>query len=455
MRLVKQFKHKNNLNDNDEYVLISESGDVVQHFSEKDEDPFLSKDVKMIPHSNCFEEEVEDGMMSLVIGTEIRKDSIWEIQIKFDTKLFERHAVTNFVLLNHKKNIKLKKFEESEYYIDLKVRSKLLRDPIRELPFEKVGVVMNESDCVDVHKDSASVRVKFTKRPRSVFHKQSDMMILVVTLNKGSKRICSTAQELIFRGGTGSVHSAEKKKKSRKNFKPETNNNLEPENPYLTMIAQQQNFAPEPFSNIPNLTYYPVETIESVDNNMSYPVNGENNYSYPVNGENNFSYPVNGDNNFSNTRYYYDSQPIHQEIELDPKSFLEDFWANKGNFLPGFETLEKPPFIGSGNEYSIENNQSELFNQYDSPSLTQSNTDDISNSQLIQQDTTSIDNSSPLTTGFSFSVNGSSFKDGKFQALIEGIFLDKAFSGTLIGSIDPEGFQGSFNSKFTQINSSM
>jgi len=297
------------------------------------------------------------------------------------------------------------------------------------LPFEKVGVIMNDSDCIDVHKDCASVRVKFTKRPRSVFHKQSDMMILVATLMKGSKKICSTAQELIFRGGTGSMHSAEKKKKSRKNFKPEIQP-LDTENPYLSII--QQNYQQENITNV--MPYYPVETIETVETNMSYPINEDNNLSNTTNSD------YNG--------FYY-QEPYHQEIELDPKSFLEDFWANKGNFLPGFETLEKPPFIVSGSEYPMENNQ--IYNQYDdSLNVSQSSTDELIK---CQQDTTSINNSNPITSGFSFTVNGSSFKDGMFQALIEGVFLDKTFSGTLTGSLYNEGFQGSFNSKFTPINS--
>jgi len=56
---------------------------------------------------------------------------------------------------------------------------------------------------------TAILRVKFTSRPRAVFHKHSDVMILLVSLRRGNETLCSSSKELIFRGGTGSIHSAE------------------------------------------------------------------------------------------------------------------------------------------------------------------------------------------------------------------------------------------------------
>lgn len=60
--------------------------------------------------------------------------------------------------------------------------------------------------------DSNARKVKFTARPRAVFHKHSDMMILLVSVKKGERAIATSETELIFRGGTGSVHSAETRK---------------------------------------------------------------------------------------------------------------------------------------------------------------------------------------------------------------------------------------------------
>jgi len=316
----------------------------------------------------------------------------------------------------------------NDYYIDLKVRSKLLRDPIRELPFEKVGNIMNDIDSIEVHKESAVVKVKFTKRPRTVFHKQSDIMILIATLKKGDKRISSTAQELIFRGGTGSLHSAEKKKKSRKNFKPEVikpnGNEIDSENPYFSIIQNNNFHENVNFENISNISYFP----ENMENNMQFPYPGNENISQL------FPDSYNG---------YY-AQPYQQEIDVDSKSIIQDFWLNKGHNLPGFEDLERPKFLEQNDYQPISNDQDifvsqplENYNEtQSSPQLTDNQNQQQENPQTF-----------PLN-GFSFSVNGSSFKDGKFQATIEGVFFDKLFSGTLLGSINNEGFQGSFNSKF-------
>jgi len=99
------------------------------------------------------------------------------------------------------------------YVLELSVRSKLIR-PVKELPFCKVGNIVNELDPVELTNGGATVRVKFTARPRTVFHKHADMMILVANLMAGGELITSSTLELIFRGGTGSNHSADSKKKA-------------------------------------------------------------------------------------------------------------------------------------------------------------------------------------------------------------------------------------------------
>lgn len=64
----------------------------------------------------------------------------------------------------------------------------------------------------------ATFRVKFTARPRTVFHKHADMMILIASLSQGDNMVSTTSLELIFRGGTGSIHSADNRKKSTIKF---------------------------------------------------------------------------------------------------------------------------------------------------------------------------------------------------------------------------------------------
>jgi len=80
--------------------------------------------------------------------------------------------------------------------------------------FERVGVIVSETDKINVYKNIAALRVKFTTRPRKVFHKQSDVMILVATIQKGSEVVCSCSSDLIFRGGTGSLYKPESRHKS-------------------------------------------------------------------------------------------------------------------------------------------------------------------------------------------------------------------------------------------------
>jgi hypothetical protein len=97
-------------------------------------------------------------------------------------------------------------------YLCLKVRSKL-KVPVEELPLTKVAKIENDSDYLTLNEFSTiTLKVRFTTRPRVVFQKQSDMMILIVSLKRGDQPICSDESELIFRGGTGSIHSADSRK---------------------------------------------------------------------------------------------------------------------------------------------------------------------------------------------------------------------------------------------------
>jgi len=97
----------------------------------------------------------------------------------------------------------------------LKVRSKLIT-PRREIAFSKVAKLENESEKVEINEQGClTLKVRFTQRPRAVFHKHADVMILVASLKstKMEQPLLTDEQCLIFRGGTGSVHSADSRKK--------------------------------------------------------------------------------------------------------------------------------------------------------------------------------------------------------------------------------------------------
>jgi len=77
---------------------------------------------------------------------------------------------------------------------------------------KKVAEIPTSSSRIDLVNGLAVLRVKFTARPRNIFHKHADVMILCASLYCGKHVIVEDCQELIFRGGTGSAHSAENRK---------------------------------------------------------------------------------------------------------------------------------------------------------------------------------------------------------------------------------------------------
>jgi hypothetical protein len=216
---------------------------------------------------------------------EIRKGCIWEFQIRLSPQLLsQKNDMQKFFVVggsNSKKNKNFKK-ESHLYYLDLKIRSKLIR-PVKELPFIKVGNVVNEQEAVEIVNGMATFRVKFTARPRTVFHKHADMMILVANLYQGESIITSTSLELIFRGGTGSIHSADNRKKALlNNSKPKKSENE---------------------NNLMNIT----NEMTKQDNIM-------------------------GGNKIGS------SMPMLTEYEdFDPNNFWDDFLMNKGDKLMNFE----------------------------------------------------------------------------------------------------------------------
>lgn len=138
---------------------------------------------------------------------EIRKGCVWDIGL-----LFSLEALTKYKL----KEIYLEKprvQRESGAYLCLKVRSKLIQ---KEIGFGKVGELEPSGPFIEpnVSTGCATLKVKFMQRPRAVFHRHADVMVLVVAIRSClTNEVLMTAEhELIFRGGTGSMHSAERKK---------------------------------------------------------------------------------------------------------------------------------------------------------------------------------------------------------------------------------------------------
>jgi len=143
---------------------------------------------------------------------EIRTGCIWEIQLRFSQQMRETHNLRHIYLEKPRAN------SGRCPYLCLKVRSKL-KVPVEELPLTKVAKIENDSDYLTLNEFSTiTLKVRFTTRPRVVFQKQSDMMILIVSLKRGDQQLCSDESELIFRGGTGSIHSADSRKSNSGNI---------------------------------------------------------------------------------------------------------------------------------------------------------------------------------------------------------------------------------------------
>lgn len=150
-----------------------------------------------------------DEYADFVIQTrpEIRKGCVWDISLLFSLEALTKHKLKEIYL--EKPRVQ----RESGAYLCLKVRSKLIQ---KEIGFGKVGELEHDRPFIEPNLSTgcATLKVKFMQRPRAVFHRHADVMVLVVSLRSCmSNEVLMTAEhELIFRGGTGSMHSAERKK---------------------------------------------------------------------------------------------------------------------------------------------------------------------------------------------------------------------------------------------------
>eukprot|EP01126_Amoeba_proteus_P066725 TRINITY_DN9714_c0_g1_i1.p1 TRINITY_DN9714_c0_g1~~TRINITY_DN9714_c0_g1_i1.p1 ORF type:complete len:666 (+),score=118.68 TRINITY_DN9714_c0_g1_i1:2391-4388(+) len=149
---------------------------------------------------------LEKSPLEIYTRPEIRKGCVWEILLRFSPDFVQQHSLKQIYVEKPRSGF------ANATYLCLKVRSKLIK-PVRELPFIKVATVVNEGESLSFNDlCTLTLKVRFTARPRAVFHKHSDMMILLVSVKKGDVVLATSEAELIFRGGTGSVHSAEIRK---------------------------------------------------------------------------------------------------------------------------------------------------------------------------------------------------------------------------------------------------
>lgn len=294
---------------------------------------------------------------------EIRKGCLWDIQLRFNPEFVKKHQ------LSHIFTEKPRGATENTTYLCLKIRSKLIK-PVRELPFTKVATTVNNEGDVLYFNDFSAVtlKVKFTARPRAVFHKHSDMMILLVSVKKGERVIATSETELIFRGGTGSVHSAE----TRKGATPTTN------------VVPTTQAPPAPSSNglTPTLAAFPFTIPPATRAVPPRPqiVNQVATQSVP------FGFSPN--------------QPILEFEDFDSQQFCSEFLQNKGDVLlspSGFGQLDD--LLNSENDFSNGIWAENIFSEAASDTFSQSSSDSassVSNSLSNSVSTTMTEVPAPI-----------------------------------------------------------
>lgn len=270
---------------------------------------------------------------------EIRKGCLWDIQLRFNPEFVKKHQ------LNQIHVEKPRGASDTATYLCLKIRSKLIK-PIRELPFTKVATTVTSEGDVLYFNDFSTVtlKVKFTARPRAVFHKHSDMMILLVSVKRGERVIASNEAELIFRGGTGSIHSAETRKAT-------TGREVAPvQTPNPTTAPPPPPAYPFGLSSIPPATRTVAPRPSDVLNT-----------------------PIVSANATSNEVQRRDDSPSHPVLEFedfDSHQFCNDFIQNKGDALltfssGGFAQHTFDDLLNSDNDFSNGLWAEHLFNEFE------------------------------------------------------------------------------------------
>jgi hypothetical protein len=356
---------------------------------------FPSQDEKIAPND----------LITIHTKPEIRKGSIWDIQLKVASKLVTDLDLKKVFVVSGS-NGKKKSLNKNDLMVELTVRSKLIK-PVKIIPFSKVGVVINEADPLDVVGGIATIKVKFTARPRTVFHKHADMMILVVTLIQGNQTITTTDHELIFRGGTGSNHSADNKKKallSKNDTKMNDGSSVENSQPSYDQLSQNC------YQNIEqNQDFQRMNDPMIMMNNMVM------NYFQNMNAVNPSMVPRS-------------NQGVTEYENFDANDFWEDFYINKGERLIPFDNSEAP---------MQESNQTWQGQEQAEPVLS-----DNMNNLNVQQD-------KQIPQDFSISVSGVRNNQNGYEATLQGKFFGKSFQGTININIDQNVFGGQLSGTFS------
>eukprot|EP01129_Flabellula_baltica_P016351 TRINITY_DN8669_c0_g1_i1.p2 TRINITY_DN8669_c0_g1~~TRINITY_DN8669_c0_g1_i1.p2 ORF type:complete len:391 (-),score=85.46 TRINITY_DN8669_c0_g1_i1:1389-2561(-) len=341
-------------------------------------------DSNAVDQSALVEEQKDFGVN---VRPEIRKGCVWEIQFRLSDSFLNEFPLTKMVAKVssiEKEDLGLK---DGEFSVVLKIRSKLI-EPIKEVPFDKVAECVSNSLRIDVSNGTAVLRVKFTARPRNIFHKHADVMILVASLYRGEELLAEDNQELIFRGGTGSAHSAENRK--------------------LSVLKKNNSSNNMAHSNYPNITHlysspvmYPY-TVPSIAPTMTVP---QPSIAQPQ-------------QQTQQSLVRAEALTVPELDEFDSDTFFSDFLNNKGDSLNPFEAQE----------------------QTNSHQATHT---EFTNNASFQQ--------RPVETpAFNFTVTGFEIQpNGLFQGTIEGVYLNKPFRGSFQTSITDSNLQGSFSGSFT------
>jgi len=247
---------------------------------------------------------------------EIRTGCIWEIQLRFSQQMRESHNLRHIYLEKPRAN------SARCPYLCLKVRSKL-KVPVEELPLTKVAKIENDSDYLTLNEFSTiTLKVRFTTRPRVVFQKQSDMMILIVSLKRGDQQICADESELIFRGGTGSIHSADSRKSNNNLVKNEV---VHAPQQHIPMMSQQISHLgadlTTPMMHQQHPSYAPIP--------YEVPIHQQYNTGVPEMSNHGLNSCMSNNNGFSSG---------------------ENVWSDFGTEFESTNYLGEPPIFGAGPE---------------------------------------------------------------------------------------------------------
>jgi hypothetical protein len=185
-----------------------------------------------------------------------------------------------------------------------------------------------------------------------VFQKQSDMMILIVSLKRGDQALCSDESELIFRGGTGSIHSADSRKSNNNQLSKDVHG--QQQQPCAPLMSQMQHLGGELVSPmIQHPSYAPIP------------------YEMPIQSYASVPQP----DAMSNHRH-------NQCMNTGFPSANDNVWSDFGTEFESANYLGEPPIFGASPDVWSQQNQSQQQQQQQQQKPTFNNTQDHQTSQI-------------------------------------------------------------------------